>query len=52
MRNALKTALFMLSLLVAADAMAQVPSLARCTRSANLLACVDADGNTLSLIHI
>jgi hypothetical protein len=49
MHNALKTALFMLSLLVAADAMAQVPSLARCTRSANLLACVDADGNTYSV---
>lgn len=38
MRNALKPVLIMLSLLVAADAMAQVPSLAKCTRSANLLA--------------
>ena len=49
MRNALKPALIMLSLLVAADAMAQIPSLAKCTRSANLLACVDADGNAYSV---
>ncbi len=49
MRNTLKPALIMLSLLVAADAMAQVPSLAKCTRSANLLACVDADGNAYSV---
>jgi hypothetical protein len=49
MRNALKPALIMLSLLVAADAMAQVPGLAKCTRSANLLACVDADGNAYSV---
>ncbi|MFV0932624.1 glutamine synthetase [Pseudomonas jessenii] len=49
MCNALKPVLIMLSLLVAADAMAQVPSLAKCTRSANLLACVDADGNAYSV---
>ena len=49
MRNALKSALIMLSLLVAADAMAQVPTLAKCTRSANLLACVDAQGNAYSV---
>ncbi len=49
MRNALKPALIILSLLVAADTLAQVPSLARCTRSANLLACVDADGNAYSV---
>ena len=49
MHNALKPALIMLSLLVAADAMAQIPSLAKCTRSANLLACVDADGNAYSV---
>jgi hypothetical protein len=49
MRNALKPALITLSLLVAADAVAQAPSLARCTRSANLLACVDADGNAYSV---
>ena len=49
MRNALKPALIMLSLMVAADAMAQIPSLAKCTRSANLLACVDADGNAYSV---
>lgn len=49
MRNALKSALIMLSLLVAADAMAQVPTLAKCTRSANLLACEDAQGNAYSV---
>ena len=49
MRNVLKPALIMLSLLAAADAMAQIPSLAKCTRSANLLACVDADGNAYSV---
>jgi len=49
MRNALKSALIMLSLLVAADAMAQVTTLAKCTRSANLLACVDAQGNAYSV---
>ncbi|POF41111.1 glutamine synthetase [Pseudomonas laurylsulfativorans] len=49
MRSILKPALIMLSLLAAADAMAQAPSLAKCTRSANLLACVDADGNTYSV---
>lgn len=49
MRNALKLALMMFSLLIAADAMAQLPNLATCTRSANLLACVDAQGNAYSV---
>ncbi|WP_347909816.1 glutamine synthetase [Pseudomonas grandcourensis] len=50
MRNALKPALIMLSLLLlAAEATAQIPSLAKCTRSANLLACVDADGNAYNV---
>ncbi|WP_223489282.1 glutamine synthetase [Pseudomonas sp. A-RE-19] len=45
MGNALKLSLLSLSLLIAVDARGQVPNLANCTRSANLLACVDADGN-------
>lgn len=49
MRNALKLAFISLSMLVAIDAWAQVPSLARCTRSANLLACVDPEGNAYSV---
>ena len=49
MRIALKLALMSASLLLAVDAMAQVPNLAKCTRSANLLACVDADGNSYSV---
>jgi hypothetical protein len=49
MRIALKLALMSVSLLVATQAWAQVPSLAQCTRSANLLACVDVDGNAYSV---
>lgn len=49
MRFALKSALVTFSLLLSVDAWAQIPSLATCTRSANLLACVDADGNTYSV---
>jgi hypothetical protein len=49
MRIALKSALISFSLLFAVGAWAQVPSLAKCTRSANLLACVDADGNAYSV---
>lgn len=49
MRIALKSALVTFSLLLAIDARAQIPNLATCTRSANLLACVDADGNTYSV---
>lgn len=49
MRIALKLALMSFALLVAFNAWAQNPSLAKCTRSANLLACVDADGNAYSV---
>ncbi len=49
MRSALKHALLSISLLVAFDASAQIPSLATCTRSANLLACVDSEGNAYSV---
>ncbi|NUU33580.1 glutamine synthetase [Pseudomonas sp. C2B4] len=49
MRNVLKSALLSASLLVAFDACAQIPTLAKCTRSANLLACVDGDGNAYSV---
>ena len=49
MRNVLKLALLSFSLLGAVDAWAQIPTLATCTRSANLLACVDADGNAYSV---
>ena len=49
MRTALKLTLMSVSLLLAVDAWAQIPSLVKCTRSANLLACVDADGNAYSV---
>lgn len=49
MGNVLKCALLSLSLVIAADAWGQIPSLAKCTRSANLLACVDPDGNAYSV---
>ncbi len=49
MHNALKCTLLSLSLLFAANACAQASSQAKCTRSANLLACVDPDGNTYSV---
>ncbi|WP_447795410.1 glutamine synthetase [Pseudomonas farris] len=49
MGNALRFSLLSLSLLIAVDAWGQIPSLANCTRSANLLACVDADGNAYSV---
>lgn len=49
MPTALKLALMSVSLLVATQAWAQIPSLAKCTRSANLLACVDVDGNAYSV---
>lgn len=49
MRIALKSALISFSLLLSVDAWAQIPSLAKCTRSANLLACADADGNAYSV---
>ncbi|MGE8065738.1 glutamine synthetase [Pseudomonas sp. NPDC089569] len=49
MRNALKLSLLSVSLLVAGAVQAQVPTLATCTRSANLLACVDGEGNAYSV---
>jgi hypothetical protein len=49
MRIALKSALVTFSLLLAIDARAQIPNLATCTQSANLLACMDADGNAYSV---
>ncbi|MEB0047107.1 MULTISPECIES: glutamine synthetase [unclassified Pseudomonas] len=49
MGNALNCALLSLSLLLAADAWGQTPSLATCTRSANLLACIDPEGNAYSV---
>ncbi len=49
MRVALKITLMSVSLLIAVDAWAQIPSLAKCTRSANLLSCVDGDGNAYSV---
>lgn len=53
MRNALNCTLLGLSLLMADAAIAQVPSpLATCTRSANLLACVDAEGNAYSVATV
>ena len=49
MKTALKCSLLSLGLLMIGNASAQVPALATCTRSANLLACVDADGNAYSV---
>ncbi|KJZ36586.1 glutamine synthetase [Pseudomonas sp. B21-040] len=49
MRIALRLALMCASLMAATQVLAQIPSLAKCTRSANLLACVDADGNAYSV---
>lgn len=49
MKTALKCSLLSLGLLMIGNASAQMPALATCTRSANLLACVDADGNAYSV---
>ncbi|MBK5509402.1 glutamine synthetase [Pseudomonas sp. TH15] len=49
MMNALKCSLVSLALLMTGNAWAQMPTLAKCTRSANLLACVDHDGNAYSV---
>ncbi|WP_160108454.1 glutamine synthetase [Pseudomonas izuensis] len=49
MRYPLKFVLLGVSLLAAMDARAQIPALANCTRSANLLACVDGEGNAYSV---
>lgn len=49
MKTVLKCWFLSLGLLVADSARAQLPALASCTRSANLLACVDAEGNAYSV---
>lgn len=49
MKTALKCTLLGLGMMVFGNAWAQIPALATCTRSANLLACVDADGNASSV---
>jgi hypothetical protein len=49
MKTALKCSLLGLGMLMFGNAWAQLPPLATCTRSANLLACVDADGNAYSV---
>ncbi|MDD1003239.1 MULTISPECIES: glutamine synthetase [Pseudomonas] len=49
MKTVLKCWFLSLGLLVADSAWAQLPALASCTRSANLLACVDAEGNAYSV---
>ncbi|WP_095148842.1 glutamine synthetase [Pseudomonas sp. Irchel s3a18] len=46
---ALKYSLMSLALMLTASAFAQAPDLATCTRSANLLACMDRDGNAYSV---
>jgi len=49
MKTALKCSLLSLALLSGANAWGQIPALANCTRSANLLACIDAQGNAYSV---
>jgi hypothetical protein len=49
MKNPLKYLLLSFGLALAGQVEAQVPGLAHCTRSANLLACVDAEGNAYSV---
>lgn len=49
MKHSLKCLFLSLELVAATGAWAQVPALATCTRSANLLACVDAEGNAYSV---
>ncbi|EJZ60872.1 hypothetical protein I1A_005237 [Pseudomonas fluorescens R124] len=49
MKTALKCSLLSLALLSGADAWGQIPALANCTHSANLLACIDAQGNAYSV---
>lgn len=49
MKTALKCSLLSLGLLIAGNASAQLPTLANSTRSANLLACIDAEGNAYSV---
>lgn len=49
MHNALKCTLLSFLLLTTTDIYAQASNLATCTRSATLLACVDANGNAYSV---
>jgi len=49
MKDAMKCSLLSLALLSGANAWGQIPALANCTRSANLLACIDAHGNAYSV---
>ncbi|WP_339474856.1 glutamine synthetase [Pseudomonas fluorescens] len=49
MEHALKCLVLSVMLLTTATAWGKTPALASCTRSANLLACVDADGNAYSV---
>jgi hypothetical protein len=49
MKNALKGSLLSFALLSGTAAWGQTPMLANCTRSANLLACIDAQGNAYSV---
>lgn len=49
MKEALKCSILSLALLTAASAWAKNSAPATCTRSANLLACMDADGNAYSV---
>ena len=49
MKNPLKYLLLSFGMALAGQVEAQVPGLAHCTRSANLLACVDAEGNAYSV---
>ncbi|WLH35658.1 glutamine synthetase [Pseudomonas sp. FP2196] len=49
MKIALKCSFLSLVMVAATSAWAQMPALATCTRSANLLACVDAEGNAYSV---
>lgn len=49
MKNTLNCALISFTLLAVTSAWGQTSALASCTRSANLLACVDAEGNAYSV---
>ena len=49
MKTVLKCWFLSFGVLVADGAWAQLPALASCTRSANVLACVDAEGNAYSV---
>ncbi|MBC3206052.1 glutamine synthetase [Pseudomonas sp. SWRI111] len=49
MNATLRRLILSFALLVTGNAWAQLPELATCTRSANLLACQDAEGNAYSV---